>query len=194
MRQVEPLSDVELIEQALAFANSGDESAYLRLLILAHGPDVPEPRTPQELKERERAMLREKLAALAANTATSAERESWRRRADGLVLVPSHQSDGSRRHRYIHFEEFLEPPQPQHALVLWLLGTAYADKLCQCRYRECLNFFLRPDKKGQLGGAPTTRFCPGTNHGELEHKADGARRMRELRAERAKPKSRKRVK
>jgi hypothetical protein len=201
IRRYPPLSDDELIEQTIEFANSGDAKAFellwtrVRLSeeVLANldaqhqSPKNSRPDDPRlPLIERERLALRERLTAIAGKRVTARWRDQWRRIAEGLVLVPTFDANGSRRYRHVVFEQFVLPPSPPIAYVLLrlLFGKPYRGNLCQCKFKDCGKFFLATLPKD--GRGRTIRdYCPGTDHRDLAHKATAADRVRKSRRNRA---------
>lgn len=181
LRSRKPLSREELIAEALSFANTGSQNACRRVLAGAPLPaegDRDLGRVEQALAE-ERAALREGLSAIATGQVTKAMLNSWGRRADGLLLVPSHGADGHQRYRYLQFEMF-DPmaPSPSFSLALWFLAR---EELHQCQYKACSAFFRKPNRQGS--GRIPDKYCPGTDHHNLD--AAGRRARKKSRRQQA---------
>jgi hypothetical protein len=189
------LSEGELIEQIIEFANTGDSSSYAMLwtgirvpkevLAEAHSIFSQEGQPPIE---PEHLALREDLAAIVAGTVTREMRDMWRRHAAGLALVmPAFNEDGSVQYRYAVFAWFRLPPSPPLAYIqLLLLNSPKCGELCQCKLDSCGKFFLaaRPtstDRKGEQRGRTIRDYCPGSNHRNLAHQAAAVERMRKSR-------------
>lgn len=196
------LSEIELIERTIQFANTGSASAYALLWssvrMSKHDLASSEKFISQRpisfrhaLIESDRLALRQGLAAIVAGKVTPEMHDRWCRHAEGLALLPTFKDNGTVQCRYVVFEHFLRPPSPQLAYTqLLLLSGPQAGELCRCKREGCGRFFLaaRPetsDRKGEQRGRTIRDYCPGTDHREQAHQAAAVERMRRSR-ERAK--------
>ena len=195
MRCLSPLSETELIEQVIEFANTGNPSSFALLWTGVRMPSEALARAHSVLSDEsqppiwiERVALQEDLAAIVEEKVTREIRVMWHRHAEGLVLQPTFNDDGSVRYRYAVLERFRLPPSPPLAYAqLLLLRGAQLGELCQCKLEGCRKFFLaaRPiaaDGTGEHRGRPIRDYCPGTDHRDLAHRAAGAERVRRSRA------------
>jgi hypothetical protein len=189
MRARPGLSDSDLIQHGLQFANTGhmDESLLWVTQIVASGAQgVVERLVDLGLDQRE--AFREALAALVSNEVTSQMVELWERRASGLLLLPTVQMRDSKRlvtFRYLCVEFFDTPPDPLFAYLLLLFldsARSYGKDLCQCRLLRCSRFFLADRSQPHR---PRTRFCTEKHYEEFRD-ADAVRRVQESRANRKK--------
>ncbi len=206
------LSDLELVEALLKFANDGSVRARM-LLQSGAGPgeallaqwDAKQPRKHPDCQgaiamrspdgtvvpayQPGQVELREALAFIAAGDVPPHVRASWRRRAAGVVLLPEFAADGVHRYRYAHFESYASEPQPQIAFALMLLlECEFRNQVCRCKWERCGRFFLAAAPKGGRG-APIREYCPDTDHRDQAHQATAAERMRRSR-ERARERAR----
>jgi hypothetical protein len=193
-----PLTDSELVEQVIAFANTGSARAYgliftsVRLsepmLAMFEGHAEREEASSKvaggrlPLKDREQNALRAELSCIVAGKVTAAIHDMWRRRASGLALLPQFAADGTRGFRYVAFETYALSPQPQLAYALLLFLTApFVGELCRCKLEGCGRFFLAVRPSGGRGRI-IRDYCPDTDHRECANQADAVRRMRDSRA------------
>ena len=206
------LTDQELVEALFGFANDGSVRARLLLQsgaspgegLLSRQRDQPRhPEHPGAIAmlgpdgaivpvyQPGQLELRDALAQIAQGEVPPAVRESWARRAAGVVLLPEFSADGVQRYRYAHFETYATGPQPQIAFALMLLlAGPFRDQVCRCKLSSCGRFFLASAPKGGRG-APIREYCPGTDHREIAHQGTAAERMRRSRRERAAARARK---
>lgn len=195
-RALPGLSDRELVDELLRFANTGGGVARS---LLESGARWASDAHLEELRgerlfsrdwlelEAEQLEVREALAKIAARGVAAPLLALWRRRAAGLVLLPTFEPDGTRRYRHAPFERFASGVQPPLAYALLLCG-AFRDQLCRCGWEQCGQFFMAAKPKGGKG-APIREYCPGTDHRERAHQADAPERMRRSR-ERARQRAR----
>jgi len=205
IRRYPSLSESELIDLAIEFANTGDERAYSTL---RSGVRFPQRRldevtaeytkrselwardrlSPKTLMERHRRVLRWDMTAIAGKRVTPVMLATWRQHAAGLMLFPEYRMDGSVTYRYVAFQRFQVPPIAALAHVLLALnraGAARTGKLCQCKLSTCERFFLAARPADGMGR--TIRdYCPGSDHRDQAHRADAVDRMRRSRAHRKK--------
>jgi hypothetical protein len=59
-------------------------------------------------------------------------------------------------------------------------GRPHGRALCRCQYRECRRFFFEPPRAG--AGRPGRKYCPGTDHADLEDQARAVKRNQKMRA------------
>lgn len=194
------LSDAELIDALIEFANTGSATAIALLnsgaamtgSLLARWAGGPSPGTTQPGQLE----LREALTKIVDREVSERMVSDWRRRAASLVFL--HEPGREGRYRWLVFEHWNSAPLPAIAYVLLLLFEgAFREQLCLCKWHECGRFFLatrppHPDHKGGKRGAPVRGYCPGTDHREKARKIEARDRMRELRKERAKQSKRRR--
>jgi hypothetical protein len=202
LRRFPALSEEELIAQTIKFANTGNSTAYLLLWfsVRMSEDDLADLGTvfakheasfPHSLIENDRIALRSGLAAIVAGDVTPRMHDEWRRRAEGLAVLPTFSDNGTVHFRYVVFEHFLLPPSPQLAyLQLLFLHTRRRGDLCRCKLERCGRFFLaaRPnsDRKGERRGRTIRDYCPGSDHRDRAHRAAAVERVRRSRRERAK--------
>ena len=198
------LTDAELLQALIQFANTGSYAARL-LVESGTGTPLPEPEperhgeAPLPVDIHHRAELRDALGKIVAGKVSASLAAVWRRRAAGLVLLRVFVPGGEHRYRWQPFEWWQTWPQSPtiaNALLL-LLEKPFRGKLCRCGLAECGRFFFaarppKPDHAGQQRGAPVTEYCPGTDHRMRARKIAARERMAKLRADRAKAKQSKR--
>jgi hypothetical protein len=195
LRDRPALTNAEVVEALVKFANDGSYAARVRLQLgvnlgeLAQHGDRPllkgmQPAGQQELRDALNKIVKGKVpASLAA---------LWRRRADGLLFLRVFVPGGEHRYRWEEFESWKSEPQPVIAnALLLLLEKPFRGKLCRCGLAECGRFFFadrppEPDRHGNARGAPVRNYCPGTDHRVRARKIAARERMAKLRADRAK--------
>jgi hypothetical protein len=192
-----PLSDSELVEALLRFANTADDTARAALRAGVRLDDSELAWFVRDIKVFEseseplgtELKVRDALAMISAGDIPEPLLADWRRRASGLALAPTFERDGTRRYRFAEFARFADEPQPIIAYVLLLLlAQPFRWQLCRCKWGDCGRFFLSVQPKGRRG-APIRDYCPGTDHRERAHQAGAVERMRKSR-ERAKQRAR----
>ena len=204
LRDRRALSDLEREEALIEFANAGSLSAYRRLY---SGVDLGElPRSPAQqwwdsrkppltgVIQPGQLELQEALTKIAGGKVSPRVVALWRRRAAGLVFVRAPDGDAEPRYGYMAFEQWKSGPTPAIAhLLLRLREKPFRGQLCRCKWEQCGRFFfavrpLKPDHGGGARGAPVREYCPGTDHRAKARKAAAKKRMRDLRAQRARAK------
>lgn len=184
LRQRPALSESELIEHALRYANTGSLRSYTALTEAtdSHVPDAPE-----LVNHAEHQAFRAALKAIVSQEAIPAWLLAlWERRANALLLLPTIKMHGGKRHmtyRQIVFEFFDTTPAAPlaHVLLLFLDSEKpYGRDLCQCRLESCGKFFFADRTQANR---PRTRFC-SEPHYEEAHNAEAAERVRRSRERR----------
>ena len=178
-RALPGLSDRELVDELLRFANTGGGVARS---LLESGARWASDAHLEELRgerlfsrdwlelEAEQLEVREALAKIAARGVAAPLLALWRRRAAGLVLLPTFEPDGTRRYRHAPFERFASGVQPPLAYALLLCG-AFRGQLCAAGGMNAAGFSWllgrpspRPTKAPRL---PNTAQAPITGNAHI---------------------------
>lgn len=202
LKSYEPLTERDLAEQVIEFANSGSVRAFALLCagvalsdsVLTNIAKRLEARS-RAVREREQRAVREALGLIVAGRVTAPMRDLWLRHEEGLAMIPTMGPrdflppwrDDPRRFRYVAIERFTKPPLPPIAFVLVGLLAKSSD-LCRCNSRECERFFfaMRPqtDSKGGKRGRDVRLYCT-PEHRRAAEKEQAKERSRRYRVNRA---------
>jgi hypothetical protein len=184
LRQQPVVSERALIDRAIRYANAGDVKSWASFV---EGIELPESvgSGAQFMASfaPEREAFRSALTAIVMKDTTPALVADWRRRAEGLILLPTF-GQGHVSYRLIVIEYFSPPLGAQFAYVLLLLldpERPFGRDLCQCRLEGCGRFFFTsPNPKG---GRPQRLYCNPT-HMHMAHEATAPERVRRSRENR----------
>jgi hypothetical protein len=187
------LSESQVVDQALEFANTGQPSSVMALLGGVVPPDsaflapsteslfVKAGRRGQHISVQ--AAFRVHLHAVADRRISTELRKFVAERSFSILLIPQLiGSDG----KQIVLRLLPRDLRASLAYVLRVLldeARPYGRQLCFCRLPECDKFFReQPPKRGT--GRPRRNYCCD-KHMQLAHDQGAASRLREWRADRA---------
>lgn len=183
--RVAPLSEQELLDAALEFANKGSARAWLALLSgikvpadLFSSPRVAAiaDRVVAEEFEPARQRLVDDMAAVVRGADTSAIARRAAREAARVVLVPHFELvDGALRVTHRYLAQDLAARVSYVVLLLLDSSRDFGRRLCQCKLETCERFFW--ERRSTQGGRRGRSFC-SPEHMREHNSATAAERVR----------------
>ena len=180
------LSEREIIDRAIEFANQGTLRTWCKLM---EGIEVPElVGTPEPYSDginTERQALRSALAAIVENKVSEVAAAEWCKQASGVLPIETYSIHGRSLRVTYHYEvveHFTGINGLLARVLVWLLDAnrPFGRELCRCHLEECGNFFfvIRPKT-----GRPQKLYCK-REHMTMAHQATTAERGRRSREKR----------